>query len=495
MNTPRRAASRALCLAALLLIAAPAAASSEPARGAAYGDVRDLLSADRDVVRRAVGRLVEARDPRLVPAIVDALFFLPSARRGPALTVLLALTGEQRGRRYLDWVEYVGGRTDLEPAPGYAAWKGSLLKRIDPRFGNLIHDGVASRVRLEEIVWGGVRFEGIPALDLPRHVAASEAAYLGDSDLVFGISVGGEHRAYPRRILSWHEMANDVVGGEPVTLSYCTLCGSAVLYSARGPGGQILTFGTSGLLFRSNKLMVDRSTGSLWLNLTGEAVVGPLSGGPAGKSARLTGLAVTLTTWAAWRARHPDTTVLALEPERARRWGFDYSPGAADRARRGVSFPVWKRSDRLDARAEIYALRLGGSAKAYPLDLLAAEGVVDDAVGAEPVVLVSEPGSGAVRAYRRGVHRFVRGSAATRASGGEVLEDERGRPWRLTEEALEPPDGAGEPGLERLPGHVVFWLGWYAFYPGTEVYEGAPAAAGPAAEPLGSVLGKPPAVL
>lgn len=500
----RRLGRWVAALAALLPAAVPASgAGLAPAEG--YGLVRDLLSSDRAVVRRAVGRLAEARDPAFVPAIVDALFFTPSGRRDPALTALLALTGERRGRRYLDWVEYVGSRTDLRPAPGYAAWKGSLLARIDPRFGELIHDGVAHRVRLEEIVWGGVRFEGIPALDRPRHVAAAEAGYLADSDLVFGVSAGGEHRAYPRRIVAWHEMANDVVGGQPVTLSYCTLCGSAVLYSGRLPGGQVVTFGTSGLLYRSNKLMADRSTGTLWLNLTGEAVVGALAGKGAaagdGRPARLAMLPVTLTTWGAWRERHPDTTVLALEPERARRWGFDYSPGAADRAREGVSFPVWQKSDRLDPETEVYALRLGGSPKAYPVTALAARGVIDDTVGGEPVVLVSEPGSGAIRAYRRGAHRFRRPEGgesepgAENAPAGGRLEDERGRLWRLTEESLVPPDGSGEPALERLPGHRAFWFGWYGFFPESAVWEGSESATPPAEGPPGGFLGGPRPVL
>jgi hypothetical protein len=292
---------------------------------------------------------------------------------------------------------------------------------------------------------------------------------LGD-ELVFGVSAGGEHRAYPRRILSWHEMANDVVGGEPVTLSFCTLCDSAVLYSGRLASGQVLTFGTSGLLYRSNKLMVDRPTGTLWSNLLGEAVVGPLAGGsagaeePGGGPSRLEPLPVTLTTWAAWRSLHPETTVLALEPERGRRWGFDYSPGAADRAREGVSFPVWQKSGRLDPKAEVYALRVGGAPKAYPVERLEAEGVVNDAVGGELVVLVSDPESGAVRAYRRGGRSF-------RRTEGGGLADQEDRRWRLTEEALVPPeDAAGLEPLERLPGHVTFWFGWFGFFPDTEVY-------------------------
>src|SRR5206468_9837405 len=131
--------------------------------------------------------------------------------------------------------------------------------------------------------------EGIPALERPPAVPAPAAAYLEDGERVFGASVGGARRAYPLRILGWHEMANDVLGGEPVTLSYCTLCGSALLVSGRTAAGD-LTFGTSGLLYRSNKLMLDRKTGTLWGNLTGEAVLGPLAAPPGGPPLRLEAL-------------------------------------------------------------------------------------------------------------------------------------------------------------------------------------------------------------
>lgn len=459
-----------LVLVAGLAAAPPVAAAPAPpgrvlSATEGYGLVRELVSGEGGERRRAAGRLIEARDESLVPGIVDGLFFVPTEERGLLLNVLEALTGEQRGRRYLDWVEYVGSRTDLEPKEGYAEWKASLLARIDPRLGSLVR-GATSRIRLEEVVWGGVRFEGIPALDRPRHVPASGAGYLEDDEIVYGVSAGGEHRAYPRRILSWHEMANDVVGGEPLTLSYCTLCGSAVLYSGRVPaaGGNAeltLTFGTSGLLYRSNKLMVDRDTGSLWSNLTGEAVVGRMA--ERSPVPALEPLPVTATTWGEWRALHPETTVLALDEERGRRWGFDYRPGAADRAREGVSFPVWQQSDRLDPKTEVYALRLAGVPKAYPLDRLESAGVVNDTVGGEPLVLVSDASSGSVRAYRRDGQTF-------RRSDDGALVDGEGRAWTLTEQALEPPPETELAPLPRIPGHVAFWFGWYGFYPQTEVY-------------------------
>ncbi|HEX9670867.1 MAG TPA: DUF3179 domain-containing (seleno)protein [Thermoanaerobaculia bacterium] len=377
--------------------------------------------------------------------------------------MLESLAGERRERSYYAWVEHVAEHPELPPLPGYASFKASLLARIDRRYAQVLFDGVPARIRLEEVVSGGVPLEGIPALDRPPHAPAA-AARLRDAEAVLGVAAGGAYRAYPLAVLSWHEMVNDEVGGEPLTLSFCTLCGSAVLYSTRTPAGT-LTFGTSGLLYRSNKLMVDRQTLSLWSNLTGEAVVGRL----AAEELRLAVLPVTRTTWGEWRALHPETTAMVPDRETERRFGFDYRAGAADRARSGVRFPVWPRSDALPEKEEIYAVRLpGGAAKAYPLEALIAAGLLNDAVGGEPVVLVVEA-SGAVRAFRRGGHQFAAGPEPG------TLRDEAGGAWKVTEEALIPPAGGetAEPPLPRLPGHLSFWLGWHAFFPQAELWKPA----------------------
>ena len=281
---------------------------------------------------------------------------------------------------------------------------------------------------------------------------------MAESERVFGVAQGGEQRAYPLRVLDWHEMLNDMVGGQPVTLSYCTLCGSGVLFDTRTPAGGTYTFGTSGLLYRSNKLMFDRQTWSLWSNLTGEPVVGRL----ARSGVRLPILPLTLTTWREWRARHPRTTVMVPDPALGRRFGYDYVPGAANRRRTGVAFPVWQRSERLDDQAEVYAVRLAGASKVYPYEILLRQRVINDELAAEKLVVVAEPESRAVRAYRRGAHRFAAGP------GGE-LRDEAGRAWRVEEEALVLADGSER--LARLPGHAAFWFGWYAQFPEAEVYE------------------------
>jgi uncharacterized protein DUF3179 len=430
-----------------------------------YGLLRRLTSGSPEERTAAARALAAARDPSLVPGLVDAYFFLPRGERADVLAALAALTGERPGERYHDWVELVGRRRDLTPKPGYLAFKAELLARIDPRFKAILYDGAPARIRPEEIVFGGVPVEGIPALDRPAHIPAAAASYLSEAERVFGVSVQGEARAYPLRILDWHEMVNDVVGGEPVTLSYCTLCGSGVLYATRGADGSERTFGTSGLLYRSNKLMVDRQTRTLWSNLTGEAVLGRLAEAPA----RLAVLPVVVTTWKEWRSRHPATTVLALDPGMEQKWGFRYLPGAAGRRRAGVAFPVWLKSGALDPKAEIYAVRLGERAKAYPVERALKERVINDALGGDPLVVVADPGSGAVRVYRRGGRTFRPGPSAAE------LVDAEGRRWTAGEEALAPAEPDPQiPPLPRLPGHQSFWLGWYAFFPQSELYGGAP---------------------
>ncbi len=427
--------------------------------GGVYNRLRGLMS-DKQKARRKAARALEKTDPSTLVPLVDAYFFSSGAARPDVVKVLEDLSGEQLGNRYRDWFLYVGGRSDLESPPGYVAWKGELFSRIDPVYRRMLNTDATVRLRLREVQWGGVPLDGIPAVDDPVSVPADVARFMRDTDTVFGVESGGERRAYPVKILSWHELLNDTVGGEPITLSFCTLCGSGILYSAVDERGERLRFGTSGLLYRSNKLMFDRATLSLWSNLTGEAVVGER----AARGARLTMLPMTLTRWDAWLSRHPDTTVMRPEPETARRTGYRYVEGAADQARAGVEFPVRRQSDALERKARIYAMRIHGEAKAYPLEKLRAERLVHDTLGGVPIVLVLDDASGAVRAYERGALTFEIPAPGTLRH----IQATDGTTWWLAEQGLAPEAG-GDP-LPRVPGHVAFWFGWYAFYPDTTVY-------------------------
>ena len=489
----------------LLSTAAPAGALA-PAKGFALID-RMLAPGDRGgdggraAREKAAGKLARSGDGSFVAPLTDALFFTPAEARGPLLDTLRTLSGEDVGTGFYDWVELVGRRSDLSPPAGYRRWKAKLFSRIDPRYLGVIDSDGAIRIRPEEIVWGGVRLDGIPALSDPPRMAAEAAtkeAGLQDDERVFGLCIGDACHAYPLRYLSWHELVNDVVGGRPIAVSFCTLCGSGVAYAAETADHRRRLFGTSGLLYRSNKLMFDHKTRTLWSNITGEAVVGPLAGPPGEPTARLELLPVVVATWGGWRAEHPGTTVTILDPRRDPRWSFRYEPGAADRARRGVSFPVWRHSDALPADAEIYALRLedGGAVKAYPVERVLALGVINDRVGSTDVVLVGSATDGAVRAYRRDGRSFRRDdpspegseSAAPKRDEDGTLIDQDGGRWRIEETRLVPlPHQAevedqkdaesgdsisstGASPLPRLPGHRALWFGWYGFYPDAALY-------------------------
>jgi hypothetical protein len=166
-------------------------------------------------------QIAESGDTRFVAGLIDALRYHRTLSReiGDTLNVL---TGQNLPPDWFAWVEWAGQHPEIESFADYPAWKANLLAQIDPNFLRFVHADlkVAPDSRVEEIVWGGVRVDGIPALDNPTMVDPGEAVYLVPEERVFGVSINGDSRAYPARFLDWHEMFNDIVGGEPVSLAY-----------------------------------------------------------------------------------------------------------------------------------------------------------------------------------------------------------------------------------------------------------------------------------
>jgi hypothetical protein len=181
--------------------------------------VNNLTHSGQQIRVEALRALGELGDPAAIPALIELLRLETLFHLSPVPT-LERLAGEKVGEDWPAWVEWLQKHKEIRPNPGFLTWKSYVFGRIDPAFNNFLYPGVPYRVRIEEIVWGGVRKDGIPALTNPKHVKPEEATYLTPQELVFGLSINGDHRAYPLRILDWHEMFNDVVGGKPLTLSY-----------------------------------------------------------------------------------------------------------------------------------------------------------------------------------------------------------------------------------------------------------------------------------
>jgi hypothetical protein len=414
-----------------------------------------VLNGNPAAARAALAKIRDGwRDAYAAPLLEIAAFAPSVLVQVEVLTQVQRVTGAPRDdlNAHYEWI----WARDPGDFPDYAEFKASLYEQVDPRFREYFARDRKAAIRLDEIRWGGVWRDGIPPLKNPKMIAAAQATYLADGDVVFGVAIEGDVRAYPKRILAWHEMVKDRIAGRELAGVYCTLCGSMILYDTT-VGGVHHELGTSGFLYRSNKLMYDHATNSLWSAMGGEPVVGPL----VGKGIELQTLRVVTTTWGAWKRRHPGTTVLSLETGHRR----DYSEGAAYRdyfASDQLMFGVPKLDPRLPNKAEVLALRTSGKPAeqlAIAADYLAAHRVYHDRLGGRALVVLTD-GSGANRVYESAGHRFVDWD------GIVSVRDNAGRTWQLTEDKLTGPGGAA---LKRLPAHRAFWFGWYAAYPSTRL--------------------------
>ena len=203
-----------------------------PTRGTDYDSTENMYRLfsgqdhNPDETHEAITLAVANNDKSMVPLLIEMLrFFGDWELVTETNTALSVITGRESGDvsgTWNEWMEWLGKNADeYRPPDGYVRWKSELMSLIDPRFGEFLAPAAqGSRINVAEIAWGGVRPDGIPDLQNAPVLPAGEQDYLQPSDRVFGVSINGEHRAYPLRIVNAHEMANDVLGGEPIALAY-----------------------------------------------------------------------------------------------------------------------------------------------------------------------------------------------------------------------------------------------------------------------------------
>lgn len=277
-----------------------------------------------------------------------------------------------------------------------------------------------SSIPINKIHHGGPPRDGIPSLDQPRFLTAPRAAYLKPDDRVLGVVHKGEARAYPIRILDWHEIVNDRIKGDAVIVTYCPLCGTGLVYDGN-INGKLTDFGVSGLLYNSDVLLYDRQTESLWSQILSEAISGSLKG------SNLKTLPVSHTSWASWKKEHPDTIVLSAETGFNR--DYSRSPYAGYGDNEQIFFPVNKQSRAYHPKERVLGVTINGKTKAYPFKELAK----------------------------------LKGNVVTDNFAGKQLTvnfDIANRDGRITDE-----NGSVV--------HTVngFWFAWYAFHEDTEVFK------------------------
>lgn len=409
-------------------------------------------------IGHSLDRIYEDWDERFIPAILELLSLSNnSSVSNRLLAILLEKTGQDFGYDINAWFKWVWNRPELI-TNDYAQFKAHWYRQIDPIFETyFLNRQGSAQIRLDEIRWGGVRQDGIPPLRQPKMITAEQADYLDDDNVVFGIEINGDARAYPKRILAWHEMFVDTIGGVEIAGVYCTLCGSVIPYKTTFKGDKF-ELGTSGFLYRSNKLMYDKATQSLWNTLTGQPVVGPL----VGKGIELSHLSVVTTTWKAWKQRHPDTQVLSLDTGYRR----DYGEGVAYQdyfATDQLMFNTPFDDTRLNNKQEVLALRFAAAPNqqlAIDTDFLRQHPVYHNQIGRQKLVVFTDY-SGANRVYDPKSITFEK------YDGKNQVTDTNGQTWRVYEAFLL--RESDQTRLPSLPYHRAFWFGWRAAFPETKL--------------------------
>ncbi len=296
----------------------------------------------------------------------------------------------------------------------------------------------------------------------PRYGDARDGNWLDKDDLVIGYSAGENAYAYPVKMLNFHEIVNDVIANLPVLISYCPLCASGVVYD-RGVAGRVLTFGNTSALYQNDMVMFDHETGSYWFQTGGEAIVGELVG------QRLRLLPSVTMTWAEWRRDYPRTAVLSRDQGFPGRYPYENDPFSrypwAVAAGR-FPFPVDRaRVDDILPLAEVViTAEIGEAAKAYPLSHIE-DGVVNDSVGASPVVLFT---------HNRGISTRV----MSRTVAGRTLTFSRKDDHYVDAETRSTWDAAGRAiagpllgeRLQGVPSRRAFWFSMSIALPGIEVW-------------------------
>ncbi|NIR50610.1 DUF3179 domain-containing protein [candidate division KSB1 bacterium] len=323
----------------------------------------------------------------------------------------------------------------------------------------------------DQIFFGGVSKDGIPSLFDPETIPASEADYLSDENLVVGIVVDGQARAYPYAILDWHEVVNETSPGNSlITISYCPLTGTAIVFDGNN-AGRNLTFGVSGLLFNNNLIMFDRQTDSHWPQMRLQSDQGVL------KDTRQKVIPSIETSWGTWKKLFPNSVILSTDTGHDRPYNI---PGSAYPGYTNLNskflFPVTLNDRRLPTKQRIHGVMFGEGpdnykTKVYLIDLAQKSRLINDVVEDNPVLVVDSGKDNFVISYLRDVN----GQTLTFRLDEDVTEfpftfkdDETSSTWNVLGEAIDGPLAGMK--LERTSSYNAYWFAWGAFFRRAEIH-------------------------
>ncbi len=315
----------------------------------------------------------------------------------------------------------------------------------------------------EQVFDGGPGKDGIPSIDNPQFSPIGEITFLAPDDLVVGVEVAGEIRAYPHPILDWHEIVNDEIAGLPLAITYCPLTGTAIGWK-REVEGQRTTFGVSGLLYNTNLLPYDRATDSNWSQMLLKSVNGERIG------TKIETYPVLETTWATWQQLFPDSKVLNLNTGFSRNYNrFPYGDYRTNHD--FLLFPVANDDSRLPRKVRGLGVIVEDKTRFYTIDSFA-DGAVEiknDAINGTEIVLIGSRQQNFLVAYQRRLSdgtllQFEKNDETNTAT---IFKDQEGNRWNIFGVATSGPR-TGER-LSPLDSYIGYWFSWGSFYPGIDI--------------------------
>ncbi|WP_144926503.1 DUF3179 domain-containing protein [Halorubrum salsamenti] len=310
---------------------------------------------------------------------------------------------------------------------------------------------------------GGPPPDGIPAIEDPQFAEATDPpASLDDGDPVFGVVLDGEAKAYPQSVLVWHEIVNDVIGGTPVSVTYCPLTGTAQGFHRGGT-----TFGVLGRLINANLVMFDRATERWWPQMLATRITGDDPGD------HLAEFQVVWTTWERWRSVHSETVVLTEDTGFARNYGTDpyggYNPRSGYYASDGFLFPPLAEDDRITPKTVVVGMRSANGAVAVRKETLREERLVEFDVGGVRHAAVYDESLDTGYVYRVGSGgESGNGSEGSDGADAEAATLSWGDGDVAVDGDVHAPDSLP---FEREIAFDAMWFAWYGYYPMTDLHQ------------------------
>jgi len=330
-----------------------------------------------------------------------------------------------------------------------------------------------SLIDLSELKRGGPPKDGIPSIDDPKFIPLSEAdSWIEENEPVIALEYKGEVRAYPLQILIWHEIVNDTVGGDPLLITFCPLCYSALVFK-RTVNGEVLEFGVSGFLRHSDLVMYDRKTETLWQQFTGKAIVGDYVG------TTLNRVPSQIISVSQFRNNYPEGTVLSRNTGYDRNYGSNPYTGYDD-INNTPPFGAENNDDQLSPMEKVVGVTLDKQQKAYPYSITRKKQVINDEMGNTPLLIIHADGatsavdasqiaeskeSGSTGVFKR----ILEGQKLSFAlKDGNIIDEQTGSIWTITGTAVKGPFKGEQ--LEAVASGDYFAFAWLVFWPETEIY-------------------------